>query len=479
MKWDIDKAYGVMWIGGEGAKSLCGSMKEKVGINFVRHLCYVHDHIFEWCTTEKENKTVGDFLVNKFKNNKFASRFERDYRNFDKKSIKKLNELDKIEFSRLNNNKLFEILKKATDIYIENFDFGFIIEPMDFVMPNLITKKLKQYNYSIEEISDILTIADISFLNIELQELIEITKNSRLKQGKLLKQHAYKYRWIQSAHLGREDIPMSYFKKRLVKIKKENADNELKKLKNFRNYIKKRKNEIISKKPIDQELKKLLDVIDLIAPLHDIRKELFLRSIYTIDTARAEIARRFNYTKEELTPFIVEDLLKLNKGEKIDKNYAKQLSKESLLMIDTKKKVWRYYFGKEARTIFNKETAVRMQKISEFKGMVAAKGRAIGVVKIVHGAKDMSKMKKGNIIVSSMTKPEFIGAIKKASAIITDEGGVTCHAAIIARELNIPCIIGTKIATKILKDDDRVEVNANHGVVKILQHAKKGLNFTI
>jgi len=56
--------------------------------------------------------------------------------------------------------------------------------------------------------------------------------------------------------------------------------------------------------------------------------------------------------------------------------------------------------------------------------------------------------------------------MKKAKAIITDEGGVTCHAAITARELKIPCIIGTKIATKVLKDGDRVEVDAEKGLVR-------------
>ena len=55
-----------------------------------------------------------------------------------------------------------------------------------------------------------------------------------------------------------------------------------------------------------------------------------------------------------------------------------------------------------------------------------------------------------------------------ASAIITDEGGLTCHAAIISRELGKPCIVGTKIATKLIKNGDMFEINANHGVVKIL-----------
>jgi pyruvate,water dikinase len=81
---------------------------------------------------------------------------------------------------------------------------------------------------------------------------------------------------------------------------------------------------------------------------------------------------------------------------------------------------------------------------------------------------DFHKMKKNDILVTSMTRPEFLPIMKKAAAIVTDEGGVTCHAAIISRELKIPCVIGTTCATTSLKDDDRVLVDADHGLVEIL-----------
>ena len=68
-----------------------------------------------------------------------------------------------------------------------------------------------------------------------------------------------------------------------------------------------------------------------------------------------------------------------------------------------------------------------------------------------------------------MTRPEFVHLMRTAKGIITDEGGIACHAAIVSRELGKPCIIGTKIATKVLKDGDLVEVDANKGIVKILK----------
>ena len=80
------------------------------------------------------------------------------------------------------------------------------------------------------------------------------------------------------------------------------------------------------------------------------------------------------------------------------------------------------------------------------------------------------RVKQGDILAASMTTPDYVSAMKKAKAIITDEGGITCHAAIVSRELGIPCVIGTKIATKALKDGDVVEVDADKGVVKILKN---------
>jgi phosphohistidine swiveling domain-containing protein len=107
---------------------------------------------------------------------------------------------------------------------------------------------------------------------------------------------------------------------------------------------------------------------------------------------------------------------------------------------------------------------------SIIKGTIANKGCVSGIVKIIYTERDLFRItSEEDILVSPMTRPEFIPAIKKAKAIITDEGGITCHAAIVSRELNKPCIIGTKIATQVLKDGDIVEVDANNGIVRVIK----------
>jgi len=107
--------------------------------------------------------------------------------------------------------------------------------------------------------------------------------------------------------------------------------------------------------------------------------------------------------------------------------------------------------------------------MKELRGQVACKGKARGRVRILKRKDQVSDIIQGEIIVSPMTTPDFLAAIQKAAAIVTDEGGVTCHAAIVARETGKPCIIGTKFATKILKDGDLVEVDADKGIIRIIK----------
>ncbi len=106
--------------------------------------------------------------------------------------------------------------------------------------------------------------------------------------------------------------------------------------------------------------------------------------------------------------------------------------------------------------------------VREVKGSPACAGKVRGKVRVILRRAEMSDFQEGEILVTAMTTPDYVPAMIKSAAVVTDEGGVTCHAAIFSRELKKPCIIGTKIATQVLKDGDMVEVDANAGVVKII-----------
>ncbi|MCA9351839.1 hypothetical protein KC866_00400 [Patescibacteria group bacterium] len=92
-----------------------------------------------------------------------------------------------------------------------------------------------------------------------------------------------------------------------------------------------------------------------------------------------------------------------------------------------------------------------------------------GIVRVIKNLTQISQFKSGEILVTEMTNPNCVPIMKKATAIITDEGGLMCHAAIVSREIKVPCIIGTRNATQVLRDGDLVEIDADNGVVRKVQ----------
>lgn len=102
------------------------------------------------------------------------------------------------------------------------------------------------------------------------------------------------------------------------------------------------------------------------------------------------------------------------------------------------------------------------------KGTVAYPGKVKGICRVVFDYRN-ADINEGEILVTGMTDPNFVPLMRKVSAIVTDGGGLLSHAAIVARELKKPCIVGTKVATQVLHDGDEVELDADTGVVRVLR----------
>lgn len=111
------------------------------------------------------------------------------------------------------------------------------------------------------------------------------------------------------------------------------------------------------------------------------------------------------------------------------------------------------------------QNSVKIDLPEILKGASASPGLVSGVVRILRSAKEIDKISKGDVLVAPMTNPDYVPAMRKAAAIVTDSGGKTSHAAIVSRELGIPCVVGTEKATKILKTGQVVTVNGSSGLV--------------
>ena len=119
-------------------------------------------------------------------------------------------------------------------------------------------------------------------------------------------------------------------------------------------------------------------------------------------------------------------------------------------------------------TTLRDEELEEIQKITAtviLSGAGASPGVDSGPVRIIHSPSEIDRVKKGDVLVTEMTTPDFVPAMKRASAIVTDKGGRTCHAAIVSRELGIPCVVGAGSATTTLKEDQVITVDGGSGKV--------------
>ncbi len=99
------------------------------------------------------------------------------------------------------------------------------------------------------------------------------------------------------------------------------------------------------------------------------------------------------------------------------------------------------------------------------RGLAASAGRATGAVRVLHAVDEGARLEAGEVLVASMTSPDWVPTLRRAAALVTDGGGMTCHAAIVARELGIPCVVGARTATTVLRDGEVVTVDGAAGTV--------------
>ena len=200
------------------------------------------------------------------------------------------------------------------------------------------------------------------------------------------------------------------------------------------------------------------------------RKKTNLMSFHIFDRLLRSVEYTTGIPKKYLV-FMSTDEFEIAVKGMISKNELKRRHDEGMF-VTVHEGVPRIFVGKEANSLFDeyaKKYSQGTKEQSTFQGQVASGGYAKGVVRIIQKQEEFKTFKEGEILVTSMTRPEFVPLMKKAAGIVTDEGGITCHAAIVSRELGKPCIIGTKHATTILKNGDLVEVRANHGTIRILK----------
>jgi phosphohistidine swiveling domain-containing protein len=272
-------------------------------------------------------------------------------------------------------------------------------------------------------------------------------------------EHFLSFRWLYFMYEG-PAYEKEYFIERLKEIISQNIQSKDTK-KEFAE-IRKQQEELIKKLNIDEKHKRLFELAKDTVFLKVFRKDCLFFGMYSAEELTKEIAKRLNIELKYVRYLLFDEIEKAFQGQNF-KEIVKKRYEKSLYFSD--KKGYKVLYDQEIEKILE-SLEEKVEDVSEIKGQHACSGTAKGKVKIINLKEDMSKMEKGDILVSVSTNPDLVPAMEKAAAFVTDTGGITSHAAIVAREMEKPCVIGTKIATKVLKDGDMVEVDAENGIVR-------------
>ncbi|MFA6908409.1 MAG: PEP-utilizing enzyme [Patescibacteria group bacterium] len=218
----------------------------------------------------------------------------------------------------------------------------------------------------------------------------------------------------------------------------------------------------------DAAFKKLIHQARLHSYMRNRRVEAFFLGDYGASFMYHEIARRAHFPAKEIMDVSVPEMYGALEGKSLPTKKDMKQRHHNYAMVVTNAATKLIVDPKQIEAL-KKKYFVKVDSVRQIQGRMACLGGIIrGRAKVCLDKKEIGKVKKGDILVAQFTTPDYVPAMERAAAIVADQGGLSSHAAIVSRELGVPCVIATENGTRIIKDNDRLEVNAKTGLVKIL-----------
>lgn len=435
---------------------------------------------------ENDLKQIGLILYNDLKNN--PQRFS-DYHRKVLQSVKDYfrfcSDLSKIKnLDKLSRKRLAALFQNFYSAHTKNHQVGLIDVILDLYNEGF-SKRIREICHNKKDLNssetEVILTSPLQSSKLEKEEiffltaLLEVVRDNLLDDWEehprivnKLKDYYLKHSWQSYMFIG----PKTGFKAWKRKLNSF-LDDSRKAVQEFELSLKKielnkKKKELVKKLNLTEDEFKTIKVAEEVLYLKVLRKEAMVYGWHQAEKLLREIAARLKVSFRLLGFLTAEEIVcLLRAGKKAD---------PILLLERCRKSLVKFIEGKEEVILSDEATVFILNNVLRenfsasnekiIGGSTAYPGIAKGKVKIVNSPEEMDKLKKDDILVSIATSPDLVLAMEKAAAFVTDMGGLTCHAAIVAREMRKPCVVGTKIATKVLKDGDEVEVDANHGVVK-------------
>lgn len=441
-------------------------------------VCFVNKDTGDWYLSMRDIRRGSRILTDLAKRNpNISTTLLRRWKHDEERFQAFFDAFPSVKMQQLSDARLLKLFRTYYRLAINRFTSSAIIDHFALGTDEHIANMLRREVGVVGKESDFTSIFSIatapvhqSFINEAEMELLKIAIRFPKSQKRIVA-FQQEYYWTKNNYYSSRVLSVKYFQNEINTWRRSGADLRAKfrQLRDTPAINQRKKAALFKRCRFSKLLRTLVKISEDFTWWQDERKRATYLSTHMGTRILGEMARRRKFSADlgrYLMPSEVESMFM--KGVPSARELRERLKGCAFLQ-------WNgghvFFTGKQIaqlrRAMFPERGS---DEVKDIRGLSASVGRVVGPVKIVKSVQEIQKIRSGDIIVAVMTRPDYIAGIKKAAAIVTNEGGITCHAAIVSRELGIPCVIGTKIATEVLKDGDIVEVNANHGVVTVLKH---------
>ncbi|NQU98670.1 hypothetical protein HQ533_04335 [Candidatus Woesearchaeota archaeon] len=426
------------------------------------------------CYEPDDRKAIKDLTLKELKKGKYTEKFFKNIDEYYKKVLRDIISFSKTDFSKSSNEELIKYFERYYKIYVTTFHpmvWAIYASDLQEVFEEELVRIIKTDDKEkiIEYSALLLTPNKLTTVQKEEQLLWEIEQrfNGSWDDVEIKKRLEELEREYGSFH--QEYIETAWtienYKKHILKRLKETISKESPKERARK--LKQKQEAFFKRSPTSEFFKRMVFAMQEFLMVLDFSKADVVSGIYYGKPLIEEIGKRIGVENwVDSRYFIREEIISaLRNKQKVDKSLIPE-RKECRAMLLEDDKITAYK-GEEAKALgeklLHKDT---VKDVKELKGTLAYPGKVKGIVKIVTSLKDTYKFEEGNILVCTDTTTALTSIIKKSAAIVANQGFFLSHTAIVAREFKIPCIIQTKIGTKVFKDGDLVEVDADKGIIR-------------
>ncbi|OIO16794.1 hypothetical protein AUJ29_02305 [Candidatus Kuenenbacteria bacterium CG1_02_38_13] len=466
-------------------------LKNKPTVYFFKNIMIsIYDDQTVWYICKPELKKIVQFyLQSQIKHKNFIADAKKHWDKYNVQPFLSLvHNLEYKNFDEFSNAELLQTFNNFSEIFMSLWYNSIFHDTFDVAGEKILLQTLKQEKLVLTdlELSLLLSNPTPSPLQQERLDLLKITEqilklwlkpnqlNIKFLKNKFsliyqkLGEHSRKYHWSHNDYASIQQLDARYFLHNIKILIQDQRKLKLEQdLKNSFVKIKHQRDKLIKNRKISRDCLNIINLLLVISCWRDERKMYNQMGDGIIHHFIKELSLRTDIAEIFLEHLLWSEIKNVFNLSVADLQAISQRREQGMFCVIPRRYKIEWLDYKQIRKI-NSIMKNIFAESKQLEGSPAYPGKVQSIARIILNKKDFHKLKPGEILVAPNTRPEYVPIMKIAGAIISEEGGITCHAAIISRELKKPTIVGVQGALDVLKDGDIVEVDADKGVVRRL-----------